>query len=485
MSSEPIGNNADNLERLEFRRQFLLGPEPFMPNKYWTQVPMLHGLHLSIHLDLPYVTAVDGTRLLTLIGLAVDPYHLKRKEKEILLALADHASTVDTLIAATAPLGGRWVIILQDPGGTWLFTDPCGFRQVFYTSDGEYPWCASQPELIKASLGLELNPDEALQKFITSPEFLQKESPWVGTQTRYQNCFHLLPNHYLDAGTLEQKRFYPLRTLPKKGKEEILDTASFLLRGLLTAIAKNHRAVLALTAGWDSRVLLAASREVCSELEYYVDRKGTLARNHPDVVIPEKLAKRLKLHFEVKDSRIDPPAWFTGILEKNVSGARLLPKTRMIYNKYLGCEQRLNINGNGGEICRNYYDKYPASLFGENELVPSMLLELRDWKEKLEGEMGDGYHILDLLYWEQRLGGWGAQFPAEQDVIVEELSPFNCRLLIETLLSSPRAERAAPHYPLFRDLIKKMWGDTLVFPINPRVGTSFPGFLKSLTRLSG
>ena len=73
-----------------------------------------------------------------------------------------------------------------------------------------------------------------------------------------------------------------------------------------------------------------------------------------------------------------------------------------------------------------------------------------------------------MLYWEQRLGNWAAMVFAEQDVVLEEISPFNNRLLIETLLSSPRNLRAYPDYPLYWQLISEMWPEVLGLPFNPQ-----------------
>lgn len=93
--------------------------------------------------------------------------------------------------------------------------------------------------------------------------------------------------------------------------------------------------------------------------------------------------------------------------------------------------------------------------------------ELAAWTADL-GEAGaNGYSVLDMLYREQRLGNWGAQFPAEQDIAVEEFSPFNCRLLITTMLSAPRSRRAAPDYPVYRRIIEEAWPELLTVPFNP------------------
>jgi hypothetical protein len=75
-------------------------------------------------------------------------------------------------------------------------------------------WCASQPELIRAVQHMPLNTDTSLLQFFIDPAHARQQSSVVGTKTLYQNCFHLLPNHYLRLGALRPTRFYP--TEPKK-----------------------------------------------------------------------------------------------------------------------------------------------------------------------------------------------------------------------------------------------------------------------------
>ena len=470
--------NTETLQSLLFRRQFLLGPAPFIPSPHWSSIPLNHGLHLSVHRDIGVFSESQDGVIVALIGLAIDSLHPESTMSDIARSLIRNASEIRQLIDCTASLAGRWVIVFQDQKGTYLFTDPCGFRQVFYHLDTRDFWCGSQPEIINEMHKLDWDTDEELLRFLMSPELSQTESAWVGARTLYKNCFHLLPNHYLDVNRLEQIRFYPIRMLPEKDTSEIVKLASSILQNTIEAIAKRHDVLFALTAGWDSRVLLAASRHVSQNMEYFIDRQGVISEDSPDVWVPSLLAKRLGINFTIRNSAEDLPGWFVSLISRNVTGARILPKSRMIYSKYITAEKRININGNAGEICRNYFDERCkldpkdvstadlARSLGYNN-SPFVLQEIDEWRNGLCSQGVNDVNILDMLYWEQRLGNWGAQYPAEQDIAIDEISPFNCRLLIETLLSSPRRLRAAPDFPLYKELIENMWPEALSVPINP------------------
>jgi hypothetical protein len=478
MTSKTETRNQDSLQRLVFRRQFLLGPKPFAPTQYWSSIQLLDGLSLSIHDDLSFVSESRDDVTATLIGIAIDPHNPQHGESDILHSLITKASDIKTLIDATAPLAGRWVVIFQNPTDTYLFTDPCGFRQVFYYSDGQQFWCGSQPEIIKGKHQMPLAADQDVMDFLVKPEFARRASAWIGAKTLYEGCSHLMPNHYLSVSRREAIRFYPSRPMPIKNLRDVVETSTSILQAVMAALTGRYNVCLALTAGWDSRLLLAASRDVCEQIEYFVYRTGFRSETNPDVWVPKRLAKKLNINFIVRTPADELPGWFVSMLSQNVTNARVQANTRNIYGKFVTGERRININGNASEICRNFFDKYckldpreicPADLaqmvgYGG---VTFVVKELDIWRRSLNCERLEGLNILDMLYWEQRLGNWGAQYPAEQDIAVEEVSPFNCRLLIENLSATPRRLRAAPDYPLYRELIRYLWPEVLSVPINP------------------
>lgn len=475
---------AGPLDRLLFRRQFVLGPTPFAPSPRWSCRSLRHGLVLSSHPDLQvFSESLDGATI-TLMGFALDPINPARTEPDIVRSLSKDASDISKLIALTKPLAGRWAVIYQNPAGTYLFTDPCGFRAVFYHRDGRDLWCGSQPEIIRANCRLRWNTDEKLLQFLMSPASGRGESAWVGAQTVYGDCLHLLPNHYLDVNRLEQIRFFPAGPLPILETSAVVEVSRTMLEGILAGMVRRQSVLMAFTSGWDSRVLLAASRSVSSEVQYYVDRMGVLPGYHPDVRVPQRLAKRLGISFLVRDSADDMPGWFSSALSANVTGARMLPKTRSICASLISGEERTVINGVGGEISRNDWDdcSLDPQAVTTRDIVrtffrvdhPFLVQEADRWRQRLP-ELDDRVNALVLFFWEQRLGNWGAQYVAEQDIAVDTLHPFNCRLLIETMLSTPRRMRAAPSFSLFRQLIQAMWPEVMSVPFYhytlPRVVT--------------
>jgi hypothetical protein len=484
------GDTLINIERLLYRRQFVIGPKQFSPNRFWSSIKLLDQLYLSVHIDLPLNSNLYGGIKVILIGHAYDPFHPNYREEDIMNSLTGKFTDLMTFINATSHLAGRWVIIFQSNEGIYIFTDPCGFRQVFYASDGNQFCCASQPELINTNLELFLDTDDDLINFLLSKDFAREESAWIGSRTIYKGCYHLLPNHYLELNSFKQVRFFPLtfNTIEENKVNETIEFVAIILKGTMAAIINRNNIAMALTSGWDSRILLAATKELSSNIEYFIDRKGVIPKYHPDVRIPKRMAKRLKIKFTILNSNYDLPGWFVYLLSKNVTGARVLPKTKMIFNSLINEneDERLYVKGNGGEIFRldehrKSYEKIFVSTsyrcnsdvlvrYLGHESVPVYALnEILNWRKDIDLQQINGISILDLLYWEQRLGNWGSLFPAEQDIAAEEISPYNCRLLIETLLSCPKEKRSAPDYQLYQKLMKIMWPEVLRYPINPGI----------------
>lgn len=478
---------SEYLKKLKFRRQFLVGPNKYVPNIFWNNQKLSHGFILSIHQDLTYLSKEKDGHRITLIGVAVDCENPYKTDAEITTSLLKSFDDINSVIRASKPLAGRWVLICQDAENTFIFTDPCGLRQVYYHSNRKNSWCASQPTLINQVKDLAITSEKSILNLKNSAWFKKKESAWVGDKTIYENCFHLMPNHYLNLDDGTQVRFFPKEPIPAiENENKLIVKVAMYLKNIILGLDYKFPIKICLTAGFDSRLLLAASVDISDRVLYSTDKLGVLNKYYDDIYIPKELGQKFNLNHEIIDSTKNPPSWFSQILTQNVSLARTSPflrKTKAIYSKLANNDtEYILINGNVAEMVRinepivNYESSYDAeasptnlepllNFYGYKNIYVNQ--EIVRWIETLDISAISEVTVFDMFHWENRMGNWGALFPAELDIAAESISPLNCRLLLETCFKVPRTQRMAPEFIFFKGVIKQLWPEVLSEPVNP------------------
>ncbi|HZG17385.1 MAG TPA: hypothetical protein VE710_20590 [Candidatus Bathyarchaeia archaeon] len=467
----------DQKDALLFRRQYVIGSSfiPKLPG--WKHLVINNQFHVTAHPELETAQVQKDEKQLTLLGYMFDPQNPYHSNEEILQDIMGCISDFEDVILQVDRMGGRFVLIYNDVFQVKILHDPCGLRQVFYTVGEREVWCGAQPEILQYSMEKRFAYDDEALEFIKSPQYEKTERVWPGDGTIYKNVKHLMPNHYLDAVTGETVRFWPRKRLEPVDIQEAVRTAKEVLQNSIKAAEHRYSLMLSVSAGWDSRTLLAASKDVRHKIFYYVSKYGQLSADCPDIRVPRRLLDRLGLDFHVLDCNEEMDEEFAKVLENNVTMARSLPKTRIIYRHFKSSQGKLNICGNASEIARKciythyYKKKITASFLAQISFLKGCSYAISHYDKWLQEvrhfEPQYGINLYDLHYWEQRIGTWGAMYPAEQDIAIEEFWPYNNRKLLTTIMSVEEKYRKPPHYILFRELIKEMWDDTLSEPINP------------------
>ncbi|WP_216700635.1 hypothetical protein [Priestia filamentosa] len=483
----------DSSKNLTFRRQYILGNEYIKSLKNWDKLQINSELFLTIHPDLEHVQIeIDGIKL-TLLGFLIDPYHPQNTNEINLKKVLNKARSFEDVLKNTYDYSGRWAIIYTDERETKMLHDPCGLRQIFYTKKNGKVWCGSQPNLLAEILKLDRDTSTNLLDYIGSDYYENEEGAWYGEGTVYNDVKHLLPNHYFDLDHFKAERYW-IDNESNVNLEGAVKVANEILKGSLIAINNRfEKPMLAVTAGWDSRLLLAASKEISSDINYFVSTMNTLSHEHMDIKIPNNLLNKLGLKLDILDNLSPLKEEFKSILKKSVSMARVLPKTLTIQYHYENSGDTININGNVSEIIRitpararvNPKDidgHYLAKMYGYpsiNYVVSALDKWLLEARQVANNHTVD---VMELFYWEQRMGNWGSMYQAEQDIAIEEFCPFNNRKLLMVLLKLDKKDRTSPNYELYQRLISDLWPETLNEPINPlslkgKIKKSFVGMM--------
>jgi hypothetical protein len=459
------------------RRQFIASTTETRQFPGWKRFSIGGEMFFEAHPDLETTLVEQADCTLALLGFIIDPDHPADGNEAVMERLVPLASDRLAFLEATNRLGGRWLLFLRTAETFLCFADPCGLRQLVYANlPGGQLFLASQPGLIAEATVCEVDP--AAQSFIAS-EYFQKrpEYWWPAGLTLYRGISQLLPNHLLDLRARQVSRFWPSKPLETLSPQDAVQRGGKLLRDLLEAGSRRFHLALALTAGIDSRSLLAASRELKERLSYYTCIYYDLNPASPDIRVPRRLLKKLGVPHEVLDCSSSMSQEFADLYAQNVRFAH--PAWGNIAHGFArqGKKDWVCIKGNCAEIARWFYYKesYPETIDGQalnnvagfgKQAYTRQALEAWLDEARPAAERG-GIDILDLFYWEQRMGSWQAMSQLEWDIVAESYTPFNCRDLLTVLLSTPRESRRPPRYPLFRDLVLSLWPEALSEPVNP------------------
>lgn len=476
---DQFNHSVETLERLAFRRQFILGPEEVDGIPKWKRYIVNDTFSLHAHPDLEVFQAKNQDKSIILIGYILDPDDAQAGNSEIVERLIGYFGRIEDVIENTNKLGGRWAIIANVGIESVMFHDAAGLRQVYFSHSaisGETV-CASQPGLIAGILDLPAD-SEAID-FMKTRESADKYDNfkvywWPGDSSLYQGIKLLLPNNYLDLRTGKTCRYWPKKDLQAVSEKDAVLKISDMLRGFIKSAHFRYDMALSLTAGWDSRVMLGASRDIVHDFYCFTLTYPTLKENINDVIIPSKLMSRLGLKHNIINYPEHIDEEFKNIRRKNSPSVNkaYCADVQAMYDhmpKNLVC-----ITGDIAEAIKCYYrtsggnrkdvSARDLAMFTKMGTHPFAIRSFGKW---LEGINPFNIHILDLFSWEQVGGRWQAHNQADCDIVFESFSPYNCRELLTTVLSIDEKYRKPPVFTFHKKLISKLWKEILSEPINP------------------
>jgi len=155
--------------------------------------------------------------------------------------------------------GGRFVVIL--PLLRRVYVDPCGLLSAVYCKHLQL--VASNPNLIPYD-----DVTEDRTELLRSIGIPYKNAMFPIGMTPRKAVERILPNHYLDLETWVTQRHWPSRALnPVEDASAAIAEIASITKQQMRAVVEDGPASLRLTAGQDSRMLLACARESLSGLE--------------------------------------------------------------------------------------------------------------------------------------------------------------------------------------------------------------------------
>jgi len=428
--------------------------------------------HIHAHPDLEVTRIENGKKCLILFGSIFDPYSPRRSNDDILRAILFSVDCFQSVFPKMKRYAGSYAIFYLDEERSAIWSDARGSEEIFYCTQENRIVCGSQANLIARFADPQIKPssDPLLIDFYDNYLW---DSRWVGDETYFDGIKHLLPNHYLDLGSLTAYRYWPDEPIKQVSLEEAVIKSCNYLQGVMKSITHRHKTIMAVTAGIDSRILVAASKPFLRDIFCFINDRR-LGDSHPDVRIPNEMFDKIGQEFHVHKvpENVDPnfrKFFFTNTF---LADERLLPS---IYNVFYKIHSDKVLILGITEIGRNFYGLEPKGLDSYRiaskltyEKCPYVIKECEKYLNKML-PVARKYRLnpMDIIYWEQRLGNCGGVRNSESKIAIQKVDPCNSHYLNEVFLGVDPKHRM-PHDPIFfKEIARKMWPDLLNWPINP------------------
>jgi hypothetical protein len=411
-------------------------------------------------------------RTLILLGDIFDPQRTKSSNSEVLAQILNISRSFEDIIVSIKPLTGRYALLYKDNSQLTIIHDAYGVREIYFCTQHNRVVCGSQPNLLDSfanpKLGIAQDP-EIIQFYTNEMKNVRMGRLWVGDESYFQYVKHLMPNHYLDINSTRVHRYWPSKELVTLDLESAIQLSCNYLQGFMKAVTNRYKVMMAVTAGFDSRSLLAASREVKDLIYYFVNKEHHLTDKSADIWVPREMLKKLNVPFHIHDVNGPIDEDFKKIYLNNCFWARdrALPTIHNVYFKFH--QDKVNLLGLG-EIGRVYYGESPSIVDGYY-LARSLKYkhsyyatkQCSRWlQETIKIASTFNIDIMKLFLWEGLIANWSAIGNAESDIAIEEFDPYSSHYIIEILLSFNRDQG-----DLFKGMYKRMWPELLEFPLNP------------------
>ncbi len=379
------------------------------------------------------------------------------------------AEAMETFIYS---FGGRFAVAVLDSRHPRFYLDPCGSLSAVYCAHQRL--VASTPNLIPYD---ERSRDRVeMARAIGIPH---TEGMYPFTLTPRYEVERILPNHYLDLCNWRTIRHWPKQLLVEtpSADEAVAEIATIVKRQIAAVVATTPT-YLPLTAGLDSRMLLACARGLADRLELFTRELGD--RNSIiDCGTARRIAKRFGLKHRVlpmeKATEADLQEWMFRISysSSEIRGWRCAT----MYKRLPGGHAVLG--GQAGEVARGYYWQEadtettvisPERLIKicECPLDEEPLARARAWLETVPA--ANALQVLDLFFVEQDMGGWAGILPYAECDPGFALFPLCHQRIVQRMLALPVAYRRSGHLP--RDIIAREWPELLGWPINQPIGST-------------
>ena len=295
---------------------------------------------------------------------------------------------------------------------------------------------------------------------------------FTGTLTAHRGVRRLLPGHALDLSTLQPRRIWPLEgelafDLDLESGAAIAGSA---IRGLVEAAARETDAAITLTAGFDSRVLLAAARHV-------TDRIGFATFGDPDEGLDQIMSARMADALGLRHRLIpvvDAPEAERLRWDRMV-GHCMREVNRRIHPALAAVPADYVLTGMYGEIGRARLYRQDIDTINDKPATADFVLsrltlprdadhvaDIAQWVEGIAWMPRS--MVLDMAFNELKFGTWAMGQAPAQKACKFSFIPFGQMAVQAAFMRMP--PRVKGTEALFTRIVETLWPEAMEFPVN-------------------
>ncbi|MCS3868769.1 hypothetical protein J3D55_001685 [Chryseobacterium ginsenosidimutans] len=357
-------------------------------------------------------------------------------------------------------LTGFFIFLFFENNNMYVFNDASGQLETYISHFDDQLYISAQPNFINDLSGNNQYHEDV-------PQYIIDKKINIFHKTPFKYISKLISNFYYDVANKKYIRFYPVSSLPLINNHTVAEKALHILENSIKSMSLRRRISVAVTAGWDSRILFAASVKNVKNIDYFV-----LNHNTEDGRQDVKIAQQITDHFSKELKVIDYNLSSVNGIDNNKSTVwkddEKARKMSGLMNLHFP-DQYL-INGNISEVARNFYDPLPKNISVSNICY---ILGIKDgsYEKNAVNEWlkttNNHIHLLDSIYWEHKMPNWAGSSKSISNMYNIVISPFNNRYLLNLLLSTKRKDRDKYFHKIYENILKIVDENLAKIPLNP------------------
>jgi hypothetical protein len=363
--------------------------------------------------------------------------------------LLANVSDIRSLIENEYYIGGKYVIFYRCNNVYYILGDATCSIPIYYTNLKENGFvCASNIWDIATCHSLIKN--EYLLRIRNSGDISQA-MPY--DYTVYKEVKQLLPNHYLVVESDKPAVYRSIIQSEHKSNitpKEAAEKTAFWIKTLAEYYMDKYDVCCPITAGRDSRVVLAFLKNIKVNVPCYTIKHESHTGKEQDLIIPIELCKKVGMSYN-QIASIDPSDEMKKEVDDILGPGMYSDRTLKIANTVQAfCKGRAIINGDIiGQVgkCSLHRD-IPQVLATPSYFLCKLhnyskeaKIALKEWLDEIK-KSNEHVSTFDLFSIENRMGRWAAQENLIYNIIGQYyLNIFNSKCIIYMWTRVPRKKR--------------------------------------------